>query len=355
MSKNKLKHFQDLDNFIIFGAGEASHPVRSYLEKIGKRIIAYSDNNSNLHGSFINNTLVIAPEAIRKYFSKGTGIIIACSSQEKIAKQLVESLGFSLRLVFPYITEMFAPQFGELAYQEIASHVEQTCGLMNDPESIKYIDSLVKYRRYLNPLKLIPNPKVLGFYNYKTPIPMIKNGDTIIDCGAYTGDTAQEFLSRADIKEIIAVEGMTINFSKLKELSSSLNGKRIRPINVFLSEKEEIVSVPQLHDQSDIDPRYKIKTKTNYKNENAVPLDSLIQNDKVDLIKIDVEGADLSVLKGATRIILKDKPSLIVSSYHENNHIWQVPETIQKLESKYKIYAGHHHKCVYEIEYYAVI
>jgi FkbM family methyltransferase len=184
---------------------------------------------------------------------------------------------------------------------------------------------------------------------------MIKNGDTIIDCGAYTGDTAQEFLSRADIKEIIAVEGMTINFSKLKELSSSLNGKRIRPINVFLSEKEEIVSVPQLHDQSDIDPRYKIKTKTNYKNENAVPLDSLIQNDKVDLIKIDVEGADLSVLKGATRIILKDKPSLIVSSYHENNHIWQVPETIQKLESKYKIYAGHHHKCVYEIEYYAVI
>jgi FkbM family methyltransferase len=42
----------------------------------------------------------------------------------------------------------------------------------------------------------------------------------------------------------------------------------------------------------------------------------------VDLIKIDVEGAELFVLQGATRILTRDRPSLLFESTHSGLDLW---------------------------------
>ena len=49
----------------------------------------------------------------------------------------------------------------------------------------------------------------------------------------------------------------------------------------------------------------------------------------VDLIKIDVEGAELFVLQGATRILSHDRPSLLFESTHSGLELWGLkPEQI---------------------------
>lgn len=47
---------------------------------------------------------------------------------------------------------------------------------------------------------------------------------------------------------------------------------------------------------------------------------------KVSLIKIDVEGAELSVMKGGSRTIKKSKPKLTIASYHFPNESTEIKE-----------------------------
>jgi FkbM family methyltransferase len=57
--------------------------------------------------------------------------------------------------------------------------------------------------------------------------------------------------------------------------------------------------------------------------------DALDPERVVDLIKIDVEGAELFVLQGAARILARDRPSLMFESTHSGLELWGLkPEQI---------------------------
>ena len=43
--------------------------------------------------------------------------------------------------------------------------------------------------------------------------------------------------------------------------------------------------------------------------------------DKIDLIKIDVEGAEVEVLKGAKKTIIKNTPTIVIESFNRKNEI----------------------------------
>lgn len=55
-----------------------------------------------------------------------------------------------------------------------------------------------------------------------------------------------------------------------------------------------------------------------------------------DLIKIDVEGADFSVLEGAANSIREHKPQISVTTYHEVAHAEQMLEFLRRLVPDYK-------------------
>ena len=46
-----------------------------------------------------------------------------------------------------------------------------------------------------------------------------------------------------------------------------------------------------------------------------VPLDSIGIKEKIDLIKIDVEGAEIDVLMGALKTLKKNKPLVVIESF----------------------------------------
>ena len=119
----------------------------------------------------------------------------------------------------------------------------------------------------------------------------------------------------------------------------SLVGKNVKVIPIAISELESevILNIPKkpkgwssngasLKNTSEFDIKYKVDAKT---------IDSLkIKN--IEFIKIDVEGNEMSVLKGATNTLLTQKPNLLV----ENESIHQKdPYEIFKHLANYDYFA----------------
>ncbi len=88
----------------------------------------------------------------------------------------------------------------------------------------------------------------------------------------------------------------------------------------------------------------------------AVTIDDTVDlSDKVTFIKMDVEGAELESLKGAKKIIQRDRPKLAICIYHKPEDMTEIPLYIKGLVPEYKLYVRHHSNGSGETVLYAVI
>jgi len=146
----------------------------------------------------------------------------------------------------------------------------------------------------------------------------LQEGDTFIDCGAHVGFFT--VLGAELGTKVYAFEPEKTNFKSLKQ-NIHINGYE----NTYLfnkavgDENREIDLYVCLDNDGgnafwDISKHpFNKKTKLNKKMQKTemVTLDSVI-NDPVKLIKIDVEGCEFKVLKGAYNLLLKYHPAVIL-------------------------------------------
>ena len=64
---------------------------------------------------------------------------------------------------------------------------------------------------------------------------------------------------------------------------------------------------------------------------------------RVDFIKLDVEGSELEVLKGAATTISRFKPILALSAYHKWDDFWTLMDFVKELNPKYEFALRQYH------------
>jgi FkbM family methyltransferase len=74
----------------------------------------------------------------------------------------------------------------------------------------------------------------------------------------------------------------------------------------------------------------------------AVSIDSFLAGRAVSTIKMDVEGSELELLRGACNSIKAFRPKLMISAYHEISHLYEIPELIHSMRSDYRIDLRNH-------------
>lgn len=90
----------------------------------------------------------------------------------------------------------------------------------------------------------------------------------------------------------------------------------------------------------------------------AVTLDSYVEAEgiaRVDLIKLDIEGAELAALTGAAGVIRRDNPCLQICLYHKDPDLWEIPQYIKGLVPEYRMFVGHHSCCLLDTVLYCVM
>ena len=63
---------------------------------------------------------------------------------------------------------------------------------------------------------------------------------------------------------------------------------------------------------------------------------------RVDFVKMDIEGAELDSLKGGEQTIRRHRPKLAISLYHKPDDFDAIPRWLAGLDLGYQFYLGHH-------------
>ena len=141
---------------------------------------------------------------------------------------------------------------------------------------------------------------------------VLKENDNCVDVGCHKGEIL-------DLMLRYAPKGKHFAFEPIPHLYKNLKTKYQNRVSVFpyaLSDKEETSSFQLIENApaySGILPRkYEIKNpQIKEITVSLKKLDTLLINEKIDFIKIDVEGGEFAVLKGAEEILKKNKPYII--------------------------------------------
>ncbi|MDD3012975.1 MAG: FkbM family methyltransferase [Candidatus Gastranaerophilales bacterium] len=75
---------------------------------------------------------------------------------------------------------------------------------------------------------------------------------------------------------------------------------------------------------------------------------------KVDLIKLDVEGAELNTLKGSINTIINHRPQLAISIYHSHEEMFSIPIFLNELLENYTFRLGHYTLTSFETILYGI-
>ena len=81
---------------------------------------------------------------------------------------------------------------------------------------------------------------------------------------------------------------------------------------------------------------------------------SNVENPRIDMLKLDVEGAESEVIEGAKKTIGYFNPKLQISVYHKAEDLWSLILQIYELNPYYRFYIGHHKDSIIETVIYAI-
>jgi len=172
----------------------------------------------------------------------------------------------------------------------------------------------------------------------------IYDNETFVDIGAnvgyYTLKIAKQYQS-IPIK-VIAIEAHPENYKALCKNIELNKFSNIKAINTAVSDRKGIVTMYERKSVNRIQPEWYTIQPTISGNQldkrysievNSDTLDNILDKDKADFIKIDIEGAEVLALKGATNT-LKQLRKIIVEVHGDNfDKVKQILETCNfKLE-----------------------
>lgn len=154
--------------------------------------------------------------------------------------------------------------------------------------------------------------KYLDFVKSKYLYP----GMTVIDCGANIGNHTVYFAKICKASKVISFEAVPSTYNILKrniELNELSDTVEIH--NNALGDTERMVSM-KVETTENIGGAHVVEGSDG--SVKMIPLDSIGIDNKVDFIKIDVEGYEYNVLMGARGLISKYKPIIMIEIWDQN-------------------------------------
>lgn len=341
----------------IWSVGLFAQGFQRALDAENIKVDFFCDNNPAKWGEVVQGIKCISPEECLAY-GDDVLILIASKYHRDIALQL-KSKGilhfYEIHTVSLYYLEAvtsFLKNPGRM--QDLKNNVIKLMKICSDDESKRICYGIIQNWFANDPLLCDWD------YLYKEkpyfPADILKFSDkeSFVDCGAFDGDTVIEFLKQVNgsFHKINAYELDSGNYAKLSrtiEIFNSSIRSKVQLHNIGLWDKQEKLQYTPLGTESSSISREGIVSIE------VDAMDTLLKNEDISFIKMDIEGAEIKALMGAQKIIRRFRPKLAICIYHNLEHLWEIPLLIKNMVPEYNIYIRHHTKQQYDTVCYATL
>lgn len=340
---NELKKAKDV---IIFGAGGSGDWTADVLRKNGITPRCYCDNSVRKQGKVHNSLDVLSFESAISRYPKAS-ICVASMWQEEILKQIssydaqLEDRTYNLLLTMAWETtnnisvsseETYIKDklfYFEKMYRDLADEISKKtlCGILNY--------RLTRNRNYLNEIKSSESI-YMDDTIWEDTLP--KDNLFIIDGGAYDGDTVKEFIEKWGDRAklyLYCFEASRANCYILENNQALFYPHKVFVHNLALW---DISGCELVFSDSYLSGKITEKGSEHVMTGKIDDLDF----ERVDFIKLDIEGAERNCLEGARKTIENYRPCLAICAYHLQDDLLVLYEFIKSLNCSYEIKLRHY-------------
>ena len=321
---------------VMYGMGNGADKILTVCEKYNITVADFFASDGFVRGhSFHGKTVLSYSQIKEKYGAENIIVLISFGSSLPDVLSLFRKVSSECETYAPDVPVCGEGLFNLDFFNKNLSSIVEAREMLCDDLSRKIYDNVILYKLtgkidYLFYAESEKNEsyELLGAKQFKI----------CADLGAYNGDTVRELLEICpDAEKIYALEPDRRNFKKLDTFCNTYDGKtELIPINAAAWSEDTLISFADEGNRNSgvFAPLKTAKTTEIY----AKALDSVLQTNQIDYIKYDVEGAEKEALLGSSQTISLHAPALLVSAYHRNEDIFELPLLIKKLNPSYKFY-----------------
>lgn len=277
-------------------------------------------------------------------------ILAACQAQQEQRRDVQDDVIFFQEAAtffgLPHLGHL-ASDFQQSISQSHESLYEAYCTV--HPDSRSRFLAVLRFRASLDPTELaaarapveamwVDIPRRYATRDYRT----------VMDIGAFDGDTLRSFRTHFSAERGIAVEANAELFASIHEVASQYpRGLALLPCAAWSKETRlrfEEVRSGMIRVSEALDGALA-----------ASRMDSHV-HEPVDFIKMDIEGAESEALEGCAGIITRSLPDLALAAYHRPNDMVELMRQSQALgysTDRFDWHLGHYSDCLDDTILYA--
>ncbi len=338
---NFLKEIEHKKLFLFGAGGGCKHFLDYICEDVHKKIIGIIDCNIEKQGRAVEGIKVMDYTSLLEEHPEDVVVCVTSTYMNEILQQLMRD-GFD-NVFFWAMFNQNVSMWLKAIEDKNMPYISELESILEDDHSRRTLESIVHNRATQRKVWLEINDHS-GYFN--TGVFNLNCKDVVVDGGAFIGDTIEEIEGITADAKIYAFEPDPDNYRIMKERYG--DNERIKMFQAGLWSSTKRLS---FSGNSGLASSICEDGNTSI---NVVSLDDTISS-RVDLIKMDIEGAELEALKGAQKIITKYTPKLAICIYHRQDDLWKIPLYIKKLVPKYHIYIRHQSDYSYDTVMYAYV
>lgn len=187
--------------------------------------------------------------------------------------------------------------------------------------------------------------------------------EIFVDCGAYVGDTVEQFLNLklGQMQKIIAFEpserqfhAMEARVERLKR-EWALYDDQVELVCAGVGEGSYHTTLLKDHEKNTVTLGTALSGESAHGDIPVITLDNYFAEQPITFLKADIEGYEWKMLRGAERVIKRDRPKLAISSYHTPQDVYRLVLRLKSMVKEYRFVFRQHCGDVVEPVFYVVV
>ena len=311
---------------VIYGTGNGAEKLTYMLEERGRKVSAYFASDGFVRDRSFMGLKVRSFASVKEEFGDEMVVLGAFGSHFRDVIEYIKRISEDCEFYFPDImTDESGQPFTFMTLEADRERIERIYDRLADEESKRVFRNNILFRLTGKLSYILSDMNERGDNWSLLDIPSSRS---FLDCGAYDGDTVRLYRSLGGRGKAIAMEPDEKTFRKLSRYAET--DPLCFPRNAALQSECGMI----MFDSGSGRGSHKGRSREM----EAVTIDSIVGDDGIDIIKMDIEGEEEHALGGAHETISRFRPRICISAYHKVDDYWRLPEVIDGIRDDYTYY-----------------